>query len=321
MKKSYFIGILLSILAFVIALCAWNYYRKQKQLAEEHENQEHEIQYLYYEQNSAFNLGYSGSESGDCYRDSQKLNLQWTVISLHVYNRSQEKYELTLQEVVDYLADEYSEDGKLMIFSRPEAIDDYIDWYFSCSEQIDDYRVRFNIYLSDNGIADNCYDLGVEEIQDIIPVFDQYTEQLNSELETLYSHETYALGMDQYDCYKDFSYVNVNRLILNLAAYKYFNEGVEISVEDVKEFIDSKYDENGELYVLNPPENIADYIEWYWNGGDVLTVKYRYYLANYQNDNVEKYSSKSAEELDEELLWELIEDFENCPDKEEYENY
>jgi hypothetical protein len=50
-------------------------------------------------------------------------------------------------------------------------------------------------------------------------------------------------------------------------------------------------------------------------------VKYRYYLSNYQNDNLEKYSSKSTEELDEELLCELIEEFENCPNREEYEAY
>ena len=315
-EKNYLVGIMLSILILGIVLCAWTINRKQKQLAEENE-----IQFLYYEQNNAFNLDCSGFESGEYYCGSQKLNLQWIVISLHVYNHSQEKYELTLQDVVDYLASEYSEDGKLMIFSRPEAIDNYIDWYFSYSEQIDDYRVRFNIYLSNNGIADNCYDLGVEEIQDIMLTFDQYIEQRNAELEVLYAHETYALGMEQYDCYKDFSYVNVKKLILNLAAYKYFNEGIEISVEDVKEFLDSEYDENGELYVLNPPENIAKYIEWFWNGGDVLMVKYRYYLSNYQNDNLEKYSSKSPEELDEELLCELIEEFENCPNREEYEAY
>ena len=318
MKRKWLVGLLLIVLAATTIIFMWIYKKnqtiKQNQLAEENE-----IQFLYYEQNIAFNLDCSGFESGEYYCSSQKLNLQWTVISLHVYNHSQEKYELTLQDVVDYLASEYSEDGKLMIFSRPEAIDNYIDWYFSYSEQIDDYRVRFNIYLSNNGIADNCYDLGVEEIQDIMLTFDQYIEQRNAELEVLYAHETYALGMEQYDCYKDFSYVNVKKLILNLAAYKYFNEGIEISVEDVKEFLDSEYDENGELYVLNPPDDIAKFIKWYRTGGRSLTDKYFIYLCSYQDDHSDKYSLKGITMLDVNMLYELIEDFENCPNREDYE--
>ncbi len=321
MKRKWLVGLLLIVLAAMTIILMLIYKKnqtiKQKQLAEE----ERKIEVLYYQQNCAFYIGQAAYDCRNYYRSSNELDLKQMTLSLHVYNISQSVYEITLQDVLDYLDNEYADDGTLMVFSRPDSINDYISWFFfdSGETKILSYSISLNLYLKNNGYADYYTELSVEQLDNIMPEFDQYKEQRDTELKTLYSHETYALGMEQYDCYKDFSYVNVNRLILNLAAYKYFNEGVEISVEDVKGFLDSEYDENGELYVLNPPENIADYIEWYWNGGDALTVKYRYYLTNYQNDNIEKFSSKNAVELDEELLYELIEDFENCPNREDYE--
>ena len=143
-------------------------------------------------------------------------------------------------------------------------------------------------------------------------------EEFNAELARLYKHETFALGMDTYDCYKDFSYVDVQILIIKLAAYKRYDNEVEITVEDVKEFLSSEYDENGNLYVLNPPENIAKYIDWYWSGGDSLARTYMLYLLHFRNDNTEKYTTFLTD-LDEEMLYELIDEFENCSNKEEYE--
>lgn len=144
-------------------------------------------------------------------------------------------------------------------------------------------------------------------------------EEYNAELARLYKHETFALGMDTYDCYKDFSYVDVQILIIKLAAYKHYENEVEITVEDVKEFLSSEYDENGNLYVLNPPDNIAKYIDWYWSGGDSLVRMYLLYLYHFQDDNTEKYTGKGITILDEELLYELIDEFEKCPNREEYE--
>jgi hypothetical protein len=146
-------------------------------------------------------------------------------------------------------------------------------------------------------------------------------EQYNTKLKWAYQNETRAFAMDRSDCYKDYSYVDVNSLIINLASYKHFKNEVDISVEDVKEYLSSEYDDNGEPYVLNPPENIAKYIRWFSYGGSSLTGRYFIYLCNFQDDNIEKYSRKGLTILDEDLLYELIEDFENCPNREDYENY
>ncbi len=152
-------------------------------------------------------------------------------------------------------------------------------------------------------------------------------EQYQYKLEVLYQREARAFAMDdRYDCYMGFSYVDVNSLIINLASYKHFiykrfEIEVEISVEDIKEFLSSEYDENGELYVLNPPENIDKYIQWFTYGGLELTNRYYMYLCNFQDANSEKYSRKSVYILDEAILYELIYDFENCPNREDYEHY
>lgn len=146
-------------------------------------------------------------------------------------------------------------------------------------------------------------------------------EKYQAELKILYEHANFALGMKAYDSYKDFSYVDVNSLIMKLAAYKHFNSDVEISIDDVKNFLSSECDEKGEPYVLNPPENISNYIMWYvWRNGDYLTTEYYIFLSRFQDDNVDKYP-QNAYILDEDLLNELIEDFENCPNKEDYEIY
>ncbi len=151
--------------------------------------------------------------------------------------------------------------------------------------------------------------------------WDKKEGQYNDKLRWAYQNETRAFAMDRSDCYKDYSYVDVNSLIINLASYKHFKNEVDISVEDVKDFLSSEYDENGEPYVLNPPDNIAEYIKWFSYGGGSLTTKYFIYLSNFQDDNIEKYSRKGLTILDEDLLYELIEDFENCPNREDYENY
>ncbi len=146
--------------------------------------------------------------------------------------------------------------------------------------------------------------------------------QHREELQIKYEQSNFALGMNAYNCYKDFSNVDVNDLIISLAAYKHFEKDVEISVEDVKEFLSSEYDKKGKPYVLNPPDNIAKYIDWYiFLGGHLLRGKYFIYLSRFQDDNKEKYSFESLYILDEKLLYELIEDFENCPDRKSYEIY
>lgn len=139
-------------------------------------------------------------------------------------------------------------------------------------------------------------------------------------IETLYGYETFALGMDQYHCYKDFSNVDVNRLTLKLAAYKHFApEAPSLTIDEVQDFLSEEYDENGELRVLNQPDNIRQYVNWYvWGGGDLCYQNYLTYLTLYCNDS-EKYKDIKMFSTDLETLNSIIDDFTNCPNRADYE--
>ena len=142
------------------------------------------------------------------------------------------------------------------------------------------------------------------------------------ELEKLYKKETFALGMDKrYPEYQDFSHVVLNLLTINLEAYEENQpDAQKVTIEDVRNFLADEYDADGNLRVLNQPQNISDYIDWYWSGGDTYTRNYASYLSKYRDDHQDKYQDKSVYEMDLELLNNLIDDFKNCPNKENYEH-
>ena len=139
------------------------------------------------------------------------------------------------------------------------------------------------------------------------------------ELEELYLKETYALGMEKEACYKDFSNVDVNMLIVNLEAYKYKNQDAKITVDDVKEFLETEFDPDGKPKVLNPPTVIKDYLFWYWDlKGHTFSLDYYVGLLLFNEDNSDIYGDEEVLEMTEDKLYQLIADYNNCPDIEEY---
>ena len=141
-------------------------------------------------------------------------------------------------------------------------------------------------------------------------------------IEAQYRSETYAFGMEQASTYKDFSNVDINILTMYLAAYKHFEPSApELSIEDVKDFLSSEYDGDGKLRVLNQPKNISEYITWfYFLGGASDCDGYIIYLMQYQRDQ-SKYQDVDLFTTDIDVLNRLIEDFTNCPNREDYEVY
>lgn len=144
--------------------------------------------------------------------------------------------------------------------------------------------------------------------------------EYETKLEKAYKKETFALGMDKrYSEYQDFSHVVPNLLTINLEAYEENQpDAQKVTIEDVRNFLADEYDADGNLRVLNQPQNISDYIDWYWSGGDTYTRNYASYLSKYKDDHQDKYQDVSVYEMDLELLNNLIDDFKNCPNKEDY---
>ena len=149
--------------------------------------------------------------------------------------------------------------------------------------------------------------------------YKNYKEVENAVLQHDYYHQNIAFGMENASRnYQDYSYVSVNSLIINLATYCFYVEGVDITVEDIEEFLSSEYDENEQLKVLNPPQKIGDYLEWYWTGGDEATREYLSWLFRYQLDHKDVYGADDLLEIDEKSLCKMIDEFNSCPDQDIY---
>lgn len=147
-------------------------------------------------------------------------------------------------------------------------------------------------------------------------------EKENAKLKKLYERQNFAFCMDMDPYYKEFSDEHIKILIVDLAAYEEDTQTTDVvTVEDVKEYLSSEYTKDKKLAVLNKPSNIEAYIDWFWSGGDRYSEKYDFWLGHYMDDHPDEYNYGSATVLSEEELYELINKFKNCPDKEKYEYF
>ena len=144
-------------------------------------------------------------------------------------------------------------------------------------------------------------------------------DRQQAKIEYLYSRQNFAFDMGTDKCFKGSDEVHMKPIIENLAAYEEDTQTYgRISIDDVFDYLSSEYNENGELAVLHMPENIEAYIDWFWSGGSQICIDYDMWLYNYQRDHLDKYGDGSVFDMSEETLYELIDDFKNCPDKEKY---
>lgn len=78
---------------------------------------------------------------------------------------------LTSQEVLDYFAKEYSDDGKLMVYSCPESLEQYIEWWWhGGSSRISDFACELAIYLKQNGYDYRYKEMEVESLKELLPL-------------------------------------------------------------------------------------------------------------------------------------------------------
>ena len=156
----------------------------------------------------------------------------------------------------------------------------------------------------------------------IYHIYDVRKAKEDAKLKKMYEHQSYAFNMGLYPVYKDFSEVDVYYLILDLAAYAEDTQTTDIvTVEEVKKYLSSEYTKDKKLAVLNKPSNIEAYIDWFWNGGQNYSDEYSLWLGHYMDDYPDEYKDGSATVLSEEELYELIDKFKNCPDKEKYKYF
>lgn len=132
------------------------------------EKKEKELQWLYERQNRAFDL--STIEESVRYHGREEMNMQYVAVSLYAYSLENPEKIISLHEVEEYFSKEYSEDGSLMVYSCPDSIKDYIDWWWNGGQsKIFHFYTEVVVYLSEKGYDYNIDNYTVEELQDIFP--------------------------------------------------------------------------------------------------------------------------------------------------------
>ena len=132
-----------------------------------------------------------------------------------------------------------------------------------------------------------------------------------SEISRMYSRQNEAFGMGLDSGYLQYDEINKNRLILRLAAYEKSGAANEaVTTDDVEAFLSSEYDEKGNPVAANRPENIESYIEWAWSDeGYKFITDYIKNVTDYQKSHADKYGDETIENMSEDMLKELINEF------------
>jgi hypothetical protein len=180
-KKIIIILVLLALIGSAITVVTIRH-QKEVELAESVR-----LEIAYYNQNEAFEMDCNGEERRH-YLDAQKSRLNVLAVDLHVYNHIQNKYRLTVDEVLNYLNEEYNSDGKLRVYSRPENIEDYINIYPEVQEMAVEFGDHFNDYMKAQGYTVYFYrQLSYEEVVSALEKYindDKYDPPHKEENET-----------------------------------------------------------------------------------------------------------------------------------------
>ena len=135
-----------------------------------------ELEMLYYKQNTAFELG--DLDKRYCYYGTNELKLNVLIVHLCAYNSAQNKYKVTVDDVINYLNDEYDSYGKPRIYSQPENIKAYIYWNIRYgNDAITKYGDAFNDYLDEHGYSNHFYrDMSYEEVVEALEEYQKSIE-------------------------------------------------------------------------------------------------------------------------------------------------
>lgn len=147
-----------------------------KKESESRIKEQNELELLYYRQNTAFELG--DLDKRYCYYGANELKLNVLIVQLYAYNSAQSKYEVTVDDVINYLSDEYDSYGKPKIYSQPENIKAYIYWNIRYgNDAITKYGDAFNDYMGKHGYSNHFYrSMSYEEVVTALEEFQEDPE-------------------------------------------------------------------------------------------------------------------------------------------------
>lgn len=68
--------------------------------------------------------------------------------------------------------------------------------------------------------------------------------------------------------------LKLNNVIVYVYAYNSYQDKYKLTLDEVERYFETEYDSSGNLKILFQPENIHDYIEWYYHGGNKLIEQF-----------------------------------------------
>ena len=130
-----------------------------------------DLEHRYYSQNNAFLIDCKYNESMQ-YQSSDKSDLPRLAVHIYVYNNIQDDYNVTVDEVLNYLSEEYDSSGKPYVYSCPDNINAYIECYPEVNIIAFDFGIRFMIEDYNN---EKMYPMKAEKKAKLFTVFNDDT--------------------------------------------------------------------------------------------------------------------------------------------------
>lgn len=183
----------IAIIFFVLGLIAGIFYGYcQLKKARNKKIEQMILSIEYREQNIAFGMSINAAELG--YQGYDMVNEEELYIRLEVYNswnkqQNNGRDEVLLADVEEYLANEYSEDGSLRVYSRPPKIQEYMRWYYDDGNgEVEEYVGKLGtILLEFKGEHPEIFmrderEMTIEQLQELINKYNNPSYEINAEI-------------------------------------------------------------------------------------------------------------------------------------------
>ena len=163
-KKATFIICIISLL--LIGVIFYGIHLNQlKEEAKKEAEEKRELELLYYDQNTAFALCYEPKKRF-FYHGIEDGDKNQFIVNIYAYNNAQSEHELSIDEFIDYISEEYDSEGKPKIYSQPSNVKEYIHWYYTDGQKgkvVHDYSIWFGAHLLSKGIS-SYREMSYEEV-------------------------------------------------------------------------------------------------------------------------------------------------------------
>ena len=187
MKKKIFV-IVAVITTILIIIIAGAKYLEEKQT----EKEQIELAYAYKHQNRAFPRD-EGEINEHGYIGYEAINEKELYVALEVYNKENEGEDLEVEDVKEYLSQEYNEDGTPRVLEGWPEIRAYENWYFRGmgSEEIEEYLGNLQELLIEHYVAHPNFTQGV--VKDLS--LNQIKELIKKEADPTYEIDDSVMGI------------------------------------------------------------------------------------------------------------------------------